>query len=85
MQETKYRGISAIFTNKYIQRIEHPGVKSSHCEAAIGVMAVKKTKEGIYLYFCHNTESFVSSTLFDCGQQKRLNDYIVSCVDELGR
>lgn len=37
----------------------HPSVKHSHCEAAIGVMAVKKTTEGIYLFFCHNTDSFV--------------------------
>jgi taspase (threonine aspartase 1) len=59
---TEIGATSAMFTNKRIQQVEHPGVKNSHCEAAIGVMAVKKTKEGIYLYFCHNTESFVSRT-----------------------
>lgn len=37
----------------------HPSVKHSHCEAAIGVMAVKKTTDGVYLFFCHNTDSFV--------------------------
>lgn len=36
-------------------------MKRSHCEGAIGIMAVKKTVDGIYLFFGHNTESFVSS------------------------
>lgn len=35
-------------------------MKRSHCEGAIGIMAVKKTVDGIYLCFGHNTESFVS-------------------------
>lgn len=43
--------------------VEHPGVKNSFCEAAIGVMAVKKMKDGIYLFFCHNTDSFVGDIL----------------------
>lgn len=34
----------------------HPSVKHSHCEAAIGVMVVKKTTDRI---FCHDTDSFV--------------------------
>lgn len=38
-------------------------MKNSFCEAAIGVMAVKKMKDGIYLFFCHNTDSFVSDIL----------------------
>ncbi|CRG84294.1 hypothetical protein PISL3812_01595 [Talaromyces islandicus] len=43
--------------------LEHPGVKQSFCEAAIGVMAVKKMKDGIYLFFCHNTDSFALSSM----------------------
>ncbi|KAH8705142.1 asparaginase family protein [Talaromyces proteolyticus] len=43
--------------------MEHPGVKHSHCEAAIGVMAVKKMKEGLYLFFCHNTDSFALASM----------------------
>ena len=42
--------------------MKHPGVKHSHCAAAIGIMAVKKTKDGIYLYFGHNTDSFALSS-----------------------
>ncbi|KAM5439042.1 hypothetical protein McanMca71_003444 [Microsporum canis] len=41
----------------------HPAVKSSHCHAAIGVMTVKKTQDGIIFVFGHNTDSFVSITL----------------------
>ncbi|KAL2362143.1 hypothetical protein RJZ56_004975 [Blastomyces dermatitidis] len=41
----------------------HPGVRSSHCHAAIGVMTVKVTKEGIAFYFGHNTDSFVFGLL----------------------
>lgn len=41
----------------------HPSVRHSHCEAAIGVMAVKKTIDGIYLFFCHNTDSFALASM----------------------
>ncbi len=43
--------------------MNHPGVKSSHCAGAIGVMAVKKTKDGIFLYFGHNTDSFALASM----------------------
>lgn len=39
----------------------HPSVKNSNSSAAIGLLCVKKTREGAYLYFAHNTDSFVSS------------------------
>lgn len=40
--------------------VDHPGVKSSHCQGAIGILTVKKTVNGVHLYFGHNTDSFVS-------------------------
>lgn len=43
--------------------LEHPGVKHSHCDGAIGILAVKRTVDGVFLYFGHNTESFVSACL----------------------
>lgn len=50
----------------------HEGVRHSPCVGALGVMAVKSTKDGIFLYFGHNTESFVSYLQFfipsDCLQ-----------------
>ena len=43
--------------------MNHPGVKSSHCAGAIGVMAVKKTKDGVFLSFGHNTDSFALASM----------------------
>ena len=37
----------------------HPAVKNSKSNAAIGVLCVKKTIEGVNFYFAHNTDSFV--------------------------
>ncbi|RKF63526.1 putative threonine aspartase [Erysiphe neolycopersici] len=36
----------------------HPGVRGSNSTGALGVMAVKKTPYGYFLYFAHNTDSF---------------------------
>ncbi|KAE8349576.1 nucleophile aminohydrolase [Aspergillus coremiiformis] len=41
----------------------HPGVKDSHCRGAIGIMAVKKTIDGVYLCFGHNTDSFALASM----------------------
>ncbi|TDZ31138.1 Threonine aspartase 1 [Colletotrichum sidae] len=41
----------------------HPGVKNSISLGAIGVMAVKKTRTGYYLYFAHNTDSFALASM----------------------
>lgn len=37
----------------------HPGVVHSHSAGAIGVLGVKKNVDGVWLYFAHNTDSFV--------------------------
>ncbi len=45
-----------------IRRIPgHPSVRESHSAGAIGILGVKKTVDGVYLYFAHNTDSFVSA------------------------
>ncbi|KAL2759721.1 hypothetical protein ACRALDRAFT_1079276 [Sodiomyces alcalophilus JCM 7366] len=41
----------------------HPGVKGCSPAAAIGLMTVKKTREGCYLYFAHNTDSFALASM----------------------
>ncbi|KAL4904914.1 hypothetical protein BDW74DRAFT_23656 [Aspergillus multicolor] len=41
----------------------HPGVRQSHCEGSVGIMTVKRTVDGIYLYFAHNTDSFVLANM----------------------
>lgn len=48
-----------------IQRdfMTHPGVSNSHCAGAIGILAVKKSREGIHFYFGHNTDSFALASM----------------------
>ncbi|EON61315.1 hypothetical protein W97_00528 [Coniosporium apollinis CBS 100218] len=41
----------------------HPSVKNSHSVGAIGLLAVKKTRDGVYLYFGHNTDSFAMASM----------------------
>ncbi|RMY78599.1 hypothetical protein D0864_09240 [Hortaea werneckii] len=41
----------------------HPSVKNSHSTGAIGMLSVKKTKDGCYLYFGHNTDSFALASM----------------------
>ena len=48
------------FSSANLFAIGHPSVKNSHSAGAIGVMAVKKTVDGLWLHFAHNTDSFVS-------------------------
>ncbi|KAK3946359.1 nucleophile aminohydrolase [Diplogelasinospora grovesii] len=41
----------------------HPGVKNQTSTGAIGVMAVKKNRNGIYFFFAHNTDSFALASM----------------------
>ncbi|KAI1624642.1 taspase [Exophiala viscosa] len=41
----------------------HPGVVHSHCTGAIGILGVKKCRDGIYFYFGHNTDSFAIASM----------------------
>jgi taspase (threonine aspartase 1) len=41
----------------------HPSVKNSNSAGSIGVVSLKKTRDGVYLYFAHNTDSFVSFSI----------------------
>ncbi|KAF2428833.1 N-terminal nucleophile aminohydrolase [Tothia fuscella] len=41
----------------------HPSVKESKSAGAIGLVSVKKTKEGVILYFAHNTDSFALASM----------------------
>jgi taspase (threonine aspartase 1) len=43
--------------------MKHPGVSNSHCAGAIGILAVKKSRNGIYFYFGHNTDSFALASM----------------------
>lgn len=41
----------------------HPGVSTQPSAGAIGVMAVKKDRDGCWFYFAHNTESFALASM----------------------
>lgn len=41
----------------------HPSVKHSESNRAIGMLTVKKTKDGIMLFFGHNTDSFALASM----------------------
>ncbi len=41
----------------------HPGVSNQPSPGAIGVMAVKKDRTGVYFYFAHNTDSFALASM----------------------
>ena len=43
--------------------MNHPGVKNQSSAGAIGVMAVKKARTGVYFYFAHNTDSFALASM----------------------
>ncbi|KAK5997301.1 Threonine aspartase 1 [Cladobotryum mycophilum] len=43
--------------------MDHPGVKNCHSAGAIGIMTVKKGRNGYYLYFAHNTDSFALASM----------------------
>ncbi|KAI9803428.1 MAG: hypothetical protein M1833_000947 [Piccolia ochrophora] len=53
--------------------MDHPGVKKSVCAGAIGILAVKKSKTGIYVYFAHNTDSFAVASMHS-------NDRVPQCT-----
>ena len=41
----------------------HPSVKNSNSAGAIGILGVKKTRQGIMLYYGHNTDSFAMASM----------------------
>ena len=43
--------------------MKHPSVTHSHSTGAIGVLSVKKTKDGTFLFYAHNTDSFALSSM----------------------
>ncbi|KAL8827039.1 MAG: hypothetical protein Q9170_007172 [Blastenia crenularia] len=43
--------------------MDHPSVKNSYSAGAIGVLGVKKTNDGVWLYFAHNTDSFAMASM----------------------
>lgn len=59
----------------------HPGVRGSNSAGAIGVMAVKKSPYGYFLYFAHNTDSFA---LVSMHSNERESKCVMSRLGENG-
>jgi len=47
----------------------HSSIKNSPCPGAIGLLGVKKSIHGIYLYYAHNTDSFALASMCSNDQQ----------------
>lgn len=41
----------------------HPSVKNSNSAGAIGILGIKKTRDGVLLYYGHNTDSFAMASM----------------------
>ncbi|KAM7209483.1 Nucleophile aminohydrolase [Naviculisporaceae sp. PSN 640] len=61
IEETDDQALMEAFINDDF--MGHPGVKNQPSTGAIGVMAVKKDRSGIYFYFAHNTDSFALASM----------------------
>ncbi|KAF2276215.1 N-terminal nucleophile aminohydrolase [Westerdykella ornata] len=57
---TEDEALKAMIENDFMG---HPSVKNSKSAGAIGILAVKKVREGIFLYFGHNTDSFAMASM----------------------
>ena len=53
-------GVSSFIARDFMG---HPSVQRSHSTGAIGVLCVKKTRDGEYLYYGHNTDSFALASM----------------------
>ena len=57
---TEDEAVKAFIDNDFMG---HPSVQRSHSTGAIGVLSVKSTKDGAYLYYGHNTDSFALASM----------------------
>lgn len=57
---TEEEAMHSVIVNDFMT---HPSVSNSHCAGAIGILAVKKCRDGIYFYFGHNTDSFAVASM----------------------
>ncbi|PWY95820.1 N-terminal nucleophile aminohydrolase [Aspergillus sclerotioniger CBS 115572] len=57
---TEEEAIRAVIADDFMA---HPGVRGSISHGAIGIVSVKKSVDGIFLYFAHNTDSFALASM----------------------
>ncbi|KAK4250096.1 nucleophile aminohydrolase [Corynascus novoguineensis] len=59
-EEDEHAILESFILNDFLN---HPGVRDQPSAGAIGVMAVKKDRTGVYFYFAHNTDSFALASM----------------------
>ena len=64
--------------------VGHPSVKHSHSAGAIGILGIKKTVDGVCLYFAHNTDSFVSDVNIGTHTQADCSRLLHQCLPMTG-
>ncbi|PYH55984.1 N-terminal nucleophile aminohydrolase [Aspergillus niger CBS 101883] len=57
---TEEEAMKAVISDDFMG---HPGVINSICNGAIGILSVKKTVDGAFLHFAHNTDSFALASM----------------------
>ncbi|KAF2267052.1 N-terminal nucleophile aminohydrolase [Lojkania enalia] len=57
---TEDEALKAVIENEFMG---HPSVRNSNSAGAIGILAIKKTRDGVFLYFGHNTDSFAMASM----------------------
>ncbi|KAF2447719.1 N-terminal nucleophile aminohydrolase [Karstenula rhodostoma CBS 690.94] len=62
---TEDEALRSMIENEFMGRMEfrHPSVKNSNSAGAIGILGVKKTRQGVMLYYGHNTDSFAMASM----------------------
>ncbi|KAJ5098382.1 hypothetical protein N7532_005383 [Penicillium argentinense] len=78
-QVTEEEALSAMITNEFIG---HPAVRHSSLGGDIGIMAVKRTTDGIALYFAHNAKSFALGSM---SSNDKLPSAVMSRVPDKGK
>ncbi|KAF2120599.1 nucleophile aminohydrolase [Lophiotrema nucula] len=57
---TEDEALKAMIQNEFMG---HPSVQNSNSAGAIGILGIKKTRGGVFLYYGHNTDSFAMASM----------------------
>ncbi|KAL1599717.1 hypothetical protein SLS60_007520 [Paraconiothyrium brasiliense] len=57
---TEDEALKSMIENEFMG---HPSVRNSSSAGAIGILGVKKTRQGVMLYYGHNTDSFAMASM----------------------
>ncbi|KAJ4296632.1 hypothetical protein N0V90_006680 [Kalmusia sp. IMI 367209] len=57
---TEDEALKSMIENEFMG---HPSVKNSNSTGAIGILGIKKTRQGVMLYYGHNTDSFAMASM----------------------